>query len=145
MPGSDAVKNGMVMVREPPSCSRTCLHRSADIVGYKRLHGILFLMSTRPVITQQPRLFGSGMLIIVLMCVLFSGNSLGGDDAIFQQFTQHIGRQIHKDKQAFAQANTCVLWFYKGGKTHPPTVQGIGWNPTPSSQVEADCLRHYPR
>ena len=85
------------------------------------------------------------MLIIVLMCVLFSGNSLGGDNAIFQQFTQHIGRQIHKDKQAFAQANTCVLWFYKGGKTHPPTVQGIGWNPTPSSHVEADCLRHYPR
>ena len=85
------------------------------------------------------------MLAIGLMCALFPGDSLGRDNAIFQQFTQHIGRQIHKDKQAFAQANTCVLWFYKAGKAPPPTVQGIGWNPTPSSQVEVDCLRHYPR
>jgi hypothetical protein len=23
-------------------------------------------------------------------------------------------------------------------------VQGIGWNLTPSSQIEVDCLRHYP-
>ena len=88
----------------------------------------------------------SGMLVIVLMCTLFPGDSLGGDNGIFQQFTQHIGRQIHKDKKAFAQANTCVLWFYKAGKLPPPpTVQGIGWNPIPSSQVETDCLRHYPR
>jgi len=69
---------------------------------------------------------------------------LGEERAIFQQFTQHIGLQIHKDKQAFAQANTCVSWFYKKGKTPPPTVQGIGWTPTPSSQLEMDCLRHYP-
>jgi hypothetical protein len=79
------------------------------------------------------------------MCALFPGDSLGRDNAIFQQFTQHIGRQIHKDKQAFAQANTCVLWFYKAGKAPPPTVQGIGWSPTYLSQVEVDCLRHYPR
>jgi len=91
------------------------------------------------------RLFAAGLFFTVLLCGLFTGSSLGGDNAIFQQFTQHIGRQIHKDKQAFAKANACVSWFYKAGKTPPPTVQGISWNPTTSSQFEVDCLRHYPR
>lgn len=98
------------------------------------------MMAQRP----EARLLAAGVLLTVLMCALLPGNSLGRDNSIFQQFTRHIDRQIHKDKQAFAQANACVSWFYKAGKTPPPTVQGIGWNPTPSSQFEADCLRHYP-
>jgi hypothetical protein len=69
---------------------------------------------------------------------------LGRENAVFLQFTQHIGRQIHRDKQAFAQANICVSWFYEAAKTPPPVVQGIGWNPMPSSQPNADCLRDYP-
>ena len=99
-----------------------------------------------PIIVQwcQVRLFAAGVFLTVLMCALFPGDSLGRDNSIFQQFTQHIGRQIHKDKQAFAQANTCVLWFYKLKKTPPPTVQGISWNATPSSQLDVDCPRNYP-
>ena len=81
---------------------------------------------------------------MVLMWALFPGISWGRDNTIFQQFTQHISRQIHKDKQAFAQANACVSWFYKAEKTPPPTMQGIAWNPTPSSQIEVDCIRRYP-
>lgn len=97
-------------------------------------------------IVHQPKvlLLVVGVFLTILMCALSPGNLLGGDNAIFQQFTQHISRQIHKDKQAFAQANTCVSWFYKAGKTPPPTVQGIGWNPSLSSQIEVDCLRNYP-
>jgi len=90
------------------------------------------------------RLFAAGVVLTVLICALPPGNSLGKDNAIFQQFTQHIGRQIHKDKQAFAQASACVSWFYQLKKTPPPTVQGIGWKPTSSSQLEVDCLRNYP-
>lgn len=103
-------------------------------------------MLLRPMVVHQPKVFllAAGVFLTILMCALSPGNLLGGDNAIFQQFTQHISRQIHKDKQAFAQANTCVLWFYKAGKTPPPTVQGIGWNPSLSSQIEADCLRNYP-
>ncbi|HSL05249.1 MAG TPA: hypothetical protein VK901_17105 [Nitrospiraceae bacterium] len=103
-------------------------------------------MLFRPVIAQWSKayLLAAGVSLTVFLCALFPGDSLGRDNSIFQQFTQHISQQIHKDKQAFAQANTCVSWFYKAGKTPPPTVQGIGWNPTSSSQVEADCLRHYP-
>jgi hypothetical protein len=94
-------------------------------------------MSMRPVTM-------AGLFFTLLMCALFPGDSWGRDDAVFQQFTEHIGRQIHKDKQAFAQANTCVSWFYKARQTPPPAVQGIGWNPTLSSQLETDCLRNYP-
>jgi hypothetical protein len=99
-----------------------------------------------PVIDQrsQASLLTAGVFLAVLTCALIPVDSLGRDNAIFQQFTQHISRQIHKDKQAFAQANTCVSWFYKAGKTPPPTVQGINWTPTPSSQLELDCLRNYP-
>jgi hypothetical protein len=94
----------------------------------------------------KARLLAAGMVLTILICAFFPQGSLAGDNAIFQQFTQHIGRQIHKDKQAFAQANTCVSWFYKLKKTPPATVQGIGWNPSlsSSSQIEADCLRNYP-
>jgi len=116
-------------------------------MGESRLAWYTFPMLFRPMMILWPkaRLFTAGLSFTMLMCALFPGDSLGRDNTIFQQFTQHIGRQIHKDKQAFAQANTCVLWFYKAGKAPPPTVQGIGWSPTPLSQVEMDCLRHYPR
>ena len=97
-------------------------------------------------IVQRPeaRLLAAGVFLVAIMCALFPGDSLGRENAIFQQFTQHIGRQIHRDKQAFAQANNCVSWFYKAKKTPLPAVQGISWNMTPVSQPEVDCLRHYP-
>ena len=103
-------------------------------------------MSSHPVMVQRPeaRLFAAGVFLVILMCALFPGDSSGRENAIFQQFTQHIGRQIHKDKQAFAQANNCVSWFYKAKKTPSSVVQGISWNATPSSQLEMDCLRNYP-
>ena len=99
-----------------------------------------------PLMAQRPetRLLAAGVFLTVLMCGLFPGDSSGRENAIYQQFTQHIGRQIHKDKQAFAQANSCVSWFYKAKKTPPPAVQGISWSATPSSQPEVDCLRDYP-
>ena len=89
-------------------------------------------------------LLAASAFFTVLVCALLPGDSWGRDNTIFQQFTQHISRQIHKDKQAFAQANACVSWFYKAERSPPPTVQGIAWNPTPSSQIEVDCRRHYP-
>ena len=92
----------------------------------------------------EARLFAAGVFFTVLIFALFPGDSSGRESAIFQQFTQHIGRQIHKDKQAFAQANNCISWFYKAKKTPPLAVQGIGWNAIPSSQPEVDCLHDYP-
>jgi hypothetical protein len=102
--------------------------------------------SHQPLIIQRPQsyLITAGVLLSVLVCALFPGDSLARENEIFQQFTQHIGRQIHKDKQAFAQANNCVSWFYKAKKTPPASIQGISWNATPSSQPEWDCPRNYP-
>jgi hypothetical protein len=103
-------------------------------------------MLLRPMIVHRPivLLLAAGAFLTILMCSLLPEDSWGRDNTIFQQFTQHIGRQIHKDKQAFAQANACVSWFYKAEKTPPPIMQGIAWKPTPSSQIEVDCHRHYP-
>ena len=103
-------------------------------------------MSSRPAIVRWPkiRLVAAGIFLAVLLCGLLPRASSGGDNAIFQQFTQHIGRQIHKDKQAFAQANICVSWFYKAGKIPPSPMQRIDWRPIPTSQLETDCLRNYP-
>lgn len=89
-------------------------------------------------------LLTAGVLLTVLLYALLPGNSSGRENEIFQQFTQHIGRQIHKDKQAFAQANHCVSWFYKANKRPPAAAQGISWNAVPSSRPEWDCLRNYP-
>lgn len=92
----------------------------------------------------EVRLLATGIFLTVLTLVLFPENSSGRENQTFQQFTQHIGRQIHKDKQAFAQASNCVSWFYKAAKTPPPVVQGIRWDLTPASQPETDCPRYYP-
>ena len=99
-----------------------------------------------PPILDRPasHLLAAGVFLTVLTCALLPEDSLGKENEIFEQFTQHIGRQIHKDKQAFAQANNCVSWFYKAKKMPPASVQGISWHATPSSQPEADCLRNYP-
>jgi len=35
---------------------------------------------------------------------------------IFQDFTNHIERQIKQDKQYFVDAQTCTEWFYKQQK-----------------------------
>jgi len=103
-------------------------------------------MLWRPVIIHRSNalVFTAGIYFTILMCAVLPRDSWSRDNAIFEQFTRHINRQIQKDKQAFAQANTCVSWFYKTGKTPPASVQGIGWTPTSSSQIEADCVRHYP-
>ena len=96
---------------------------------------------------QKPRayLLAAGMFVTILMIALFPDDSSSRERTIFQQFTQHIGKQIHHDKQAFARANNCVSWFYKKAKsTPPPTAQGISWNRTLASQPEVDCPRDYP-
>ncbi|HKP00249.1 MAG TPA: hypothetical protein VJU02_01325 [Nitrospiraceae bacterium] len=89
-------------------------------------------------------LLAAAVFLTVLISALFPEGSLGRENGIFQQFTQHIGRQIHRDKQDFALANNCVSWFYTAKKTPRPAVQGISWSITPSSQTETDCHRSYP-
>ena len=93
----------------------------------------------------EARLLAAGAFLVLLMFGLIPQDSLARENTIFQQFTQHIGRQIHKDKQAFSQASNCVSWFYKKAKqAPPPAVQGISWSRNLSFQPELDCPRYYP-
>ncbi len=89
------------------------------------------------------RLLAAGLIVTFLLLALFPGDSSSKENRIFEQFTRHIGQQIHKDKQAFAQASSCMAWFYHKAKTPPPpTAQGISWQT--ASQPEVDCPRVYP-
>jgi hypothetical protein len=73
-----------------------------------------------------------------------AGAAVVSDQTVFTPFANHVISHITRDKQAFAQASTCVSWFYKASKNPPPAVQGIGWIPTAALQPETDCPRHYP-
>jgi hypothetical protein len=85
--------------------------------------------------------------IFVSLAVLtpFAWSSLTNDNSVFQAFTGHIAKQVRIDKQAFAQASTCLSWFYHASKkTPPPVVQGINWHLAAALQPERDCPRQYP-
>ena len=64
---------------------------------------------------------------------------------VFLSFVSHITKQVSVDKQAFVKASTCLSWFYHQlKKPKTPAVEGIAWNPAPSSFREEDCLQYYP-
>jgi hypothetical protein len=68
---------------------------------------------------------------------------------VFQGFTGHIERQIHRDKQSFVDAQTCTEWFYKQQKElNQPKAEGIffsGRRPTVRPAVQtSDCPARYP-
>jgi hypothetical protein len=72
--------------------------------------------------------------------------ALVADNDVFPTFTRYIAKQVGIDKEAFAQASTCLSWFYKGSKTAPPpAAQGIAWRlPVRVLDPERDCPREYP-
>ena len=95
------------------------------------------------------RLLVSGFLAMGLLVSSLekSVEASPGSD-VFQNFTQHISQQIGKDKQAFAEADTCTAWFYKRmGKKPPPAVQAEKIHFVPISQPDApaDCATRYPK
>lgn len=67
------------------------------------------------------------------------------DNAVFTAFTGHIAQQVDIDKQAFAQASTCLSWFYKASKRPPPpAAQGINFRRAANMEPETECPRKYP-
>jgi hypothetical protein len=85
--------------------------------------------------------------------ILFSGLTVSAawgasisDDGVFPTFISHIAQQVTIDKQAFAEASTCLSWFYKGAKQPPPpqAAQGISWSSAILLQPERDCPHQYP-
>ncbi len=82
---------------------------------------------------------------VLAACLGTAGPAGAEENMVFAQFTRHIASQVNIDKNAFAQASTCLSWFYKASKKAPaPPVQGISWKLAAASQPEKDCPRNYP-
>ena len=91
------------------------------------------------------------ILIIALSVFLWimlaehAGPALAIDNEVFPKFTGHIARQVGIDKQAFAQASTCLSWFYHTLKQAPPAAaQGVSFRLAVISEPARDCPKHYP-
>lgn len=87
--------------------------------------------------------------LVVFLSAFTEGDArsaLIADNGVFPAFTGHIAKQVGIDKEAFAQASTCLSWFYKGLKKTPPAAaQGVAWHlPVLLLEPERDCPRQYP-
>ncbi len=64
---------------------------------------------------------------------------------VFQAFTQHIGAQIGKDKQEFAIADSCTVYFYQHLKKKPRAeVERIHFSPLSKTGLNYDCGKLFP-
>lgn len=64
---------------------------------------------------------------------------------VFQGFTQHIGAQIEKDKQEFAIADRCTVWFYQHMNQKPKSeVERIHFSPLSKTGLDLDCAQLFP-
>lgn len=64
---------------------------------------------------------------------------------VFQAFTQRIGTQIGKDKQEFAIADSCTVYFYQHLKKKPrPEVERIHFFPLSKTGLNYDCGKLFP-
>ncbi|GJL58795.1 MAG: hypothetical protein NPIRA03_16520 [Nitrospirales bacterium] len=64
---------------------------------------------------------------------------------VFQAFTQHIGAQIGKDKQEFAIADSCTVYFYQlWNKKARPEVERIHFSPLSRTGLNLDCGKLFP-
>ena len=98
---------------------------------------------------MRPRSAIPAATLAVFLSAFSQGEARGAlvaDNGVFPTFTGHIAKQVDIDKEAFAQASTCLSWFYKGSKKTPPAAaQGIAWRrPVLLLEPERDCPRQYP-
>ncbi|MCA9498532.1 MAG: hypothetical protein KC588_04980 [Nitrospira sp.] len=64
---------------------------------------------------------------------------------VFQAFTQHIGAQIGKDKQEFAIADSCTVYFYQHLNKKPrPEFERIHFVPLSRTGPDLDCGKLFP-
>lgn len=65
---------------------------------------------------------------------------------VFRGFTDHISKQILRDKQNFYVAQSCTSFFYKKSKKpHEPQVNKISYVPASEPPVDLDCSTRYPK
>lgn len=65
---------------------------------------------------------------------------------VFQAYTQHIGAQIGKDKQEFAIADSCTVYFYQiWNKKARPEIERIQFSPLSKTGLNLDCGKLFPK
>lgn len=83
-----------------------------------------------------------GGLLLTIWLAEGSGAAMGR--GVFRGFTEHITRQIAKDKVDFAEAESCTSWFYqqlKKSLTDRPEVQRLSFaNEDPDLHL---CAKRY--
>lgn len=110
---------------------------------FLRCCGILVLYSGMRL--EKPLSLCVTALIIMLMMWGETRHATALDSPVFPSFVSHIMKQVSIDKQAFAQASTCLSWFYRElKKPRSPEVEGVAWRPTSSFGQEYECPKFYP-
>ena len=90
----------------------------------------------------------NSVVAVLLLCPAVLPVQASPGTEVFQGFTQHISKQIVKDKQAFAEADTCTAWFYKQLGKKPPSaaaVEKIHFVPISKPDPTAECTTRYPK
>ena len=95
-----------------------------------------------PIIRKVAMSLLSGLLITLLLA---EGSGAAMGKGVFRGFTEHITRQIAKDKVDFAEAESCTSWFYQQLKKpfrDRPEVQRLSFvNEDPDLHP---CAKRYP-
>ncbi len=98
-----------------------------------------------PMCLRTPRRPAALAALVLALAAAPSGQAGAAEPTVFMQFTKHVISHMSRDKEAFAQASTCLSWFYKASKTPPPpAVQGISWRRAADFDPDQECRKQYP-
>ncbi|MEX0829890.1 MAG: hypothetical protein WD032_06575 [Nitrospirales bacterium] len=128
---------------------RRCRFDSKAVVSddiLEKLIGDSGVMSVQNRLVCWTTIMGGLVATLMLFLPAVPVQASPGSD-VFQSFTQHISAQIGKDKQAFAEADTCTAWFYKQMGKKPPAAakaEKIHFVPISQSEASVDCATRYP-
>ena len=80
---------------------------------------------------------------VILACLALMPAPAPAATGPFDKVSAHVRRQIAADKQTFAEADRCTIWFYRRQRPHgPPAATGIAFR---LSDEEARCREKYPK
>lgn len=75
---------------------------------------------TTPMYLGERRSVGLVGCLVVVVLWPAAGSRAAMGNGVFQGFTEHITRQIARDKMDFAEAESCTSWFYQQLKKSLP-------------------------
>ncbi len=97
---------------------------------------------------QLKRNVGRVFTLIVYVVMWIGGPTILGAATVgvFGGFTNHISKQIQKDKVEFAAAENCTVWHYEKMKKKPilrPEVEQVSFYPIDQDKEQSPCPMEY--